>query len=115
MLTLYHYGTDHCVLATALQQTIPPGGVAVCPLGTVQYTCVARSILGWRDLNSATGIVYIELGSKVNDHGIAGVFMTVLTSIRGTTLVSTATIDSVSLQENDVRLSCSDMSGSVSW
>ena len=88
----------------------------MCPLSTVQYTCVADYELQWRELNSATSVVYIGLFSKVNDHGITGVFMTVLTSISGTTLISTATIDSVSLQEDDgSRLSCTDMSGSVSW
>ena len=31
------------LLVPSLQQTVPPGGIAVCPLSTVQYTCVADS------------------------------------------------------------------------
>ena len=36
------------LLVPSLQQTVPPGDVAVCPLSTVQYTCVADNELQWR-------------------------------------------------------------------
>ena len=69
----------------------------MCPLSTVQYTCVAENVLIWRELGSSTPVTYTTL-SLLNDTGMAGVFSTILTDINGTTLTSTATIDSVNLQ-----------------
>ena len=90
----------------------------MCPLSTVQFTCIADdNVLMWREFDSDSPITYTTFGSKViNDTGMAGVFRTVLTSISGTTLISTATIDSVSLQKDNGRnISCADISGTVFW
>ena len=95
-------------LVPALQQTVPPGGVAVCPLSTVQYTCVADTIMKWRETGSSATATYSILSpaSKVNDTAMAGSFRTVLTDISGNTLTSTATIDSVSLGDNGKNITC---------
>ena len=84
-----------CVVVPALQQTVPPGGVAVCPLSTVQYTCVAVLDMRWEESGSAVTATYttVQPASEVNDTAMAGVFRTVLTDISGNTLTSTATID----------------------
>ena len=95
----------------ALQQTVPPGGVAVCPLSTVQYTCTGDNELSWRELD--TSVTY-QLSSAVNQTAMAGVFNTVLTDISGNTLTSTATIDSVSLGDDGIRITCRDISGALS-
>ena len=50
-------------LVPALRQTVPPGGVAVCPLSTVQYTCVADSELQWR----TAVLVSYTTANQVND------------------------------------------------
>ena len=76
----------------------------MCPLSTVQYTCVADSELQWRESGSA---------SVVNDTAMTGVFNTVLTDISGNTLTSTATIDSVSLGDDGRNISCRDDTGSA--
>ena len=102
---LYNY---HACIVPALQQTVPPGDVAVCPLSTVQYTCVDDTILTWRESGSSVTTTYTILppASKVNDTAMAGSFRTVLTDISGNTLTSTATIDSVSLGNNGANISC---------
>ena len=101
-----------CLPVPALQQTVPPGGVAVCPLSTVQYTCVADNSLVWREFGSPSGVTYSTV-SGVNVSGInTGVFTTVLTDISGgNTLTSTATIDSVNLTDDGRNVSCHDISG----
>ena len=98
-----------------LQQTVPPGGVAVCPLSTVQYTCVADSELHWREfIGSADTVTYtIVPASVVNKTGMTGVFNTILTDISGNTLTSTATVDSVSLGDDGRNITCRDDTGSV--
>ena len=93
----------------ALQQTVPPGGVAVCPLSTVQYTCVADSELQWR----TAVLAGYTTANQVNDTAMAGVFNTVLTDITGNTLTSTATIDSVSLGDDGRNITCREISNSV--
>ena len=98
----------------SLQQTVPPGGVAVCPLSTVQYTCVAENVLVWREIDSTTAKTYTTFGSMVNETGMTGVFNTVLTDISGNTLTSTATIDSVSLTDDGRNISCAN-SSDMSW
>ena len=96
-------------LVPTLQQTVPPGGVAVCPLSTVQYTCVADNELQWR-----TDVVAgYSTANQVNDTAMAGSFNTVLTDISGNTLTSTATIDSVSLGDDGRNISCREISNSV--
>ena len=94
----------------ALQQTVPPGGVAVCPLSTVQYTCVADSELQWRTF---VVVGYSTTANQINDTVIAGVFNTVLTDISGNTLTSTATIDSVSLGDDGRSITCREVSNNV--
>ena len=96
-------------LVPALQQTVPPGGVAVCPLSTVQYTCVADSELQWR----TAMLVGYTTANQVNDTAMTGVFNTVLTDISGNTLTSTATIDSVSLGDDGRSITCREVSNSV--
>ena len=112
--------TDHwcaCILSIvsvqiiappALQQTVPPGGVPVCPLSTVQYTCVDDTTMTWRESGSFVTATYSILPpvSKVNDTAMAGSFRTLLTDISGDTLTSTATIDRVSLGNNGTNISC---------
>ena len=83
----------------------------MCPLSTVQYTCVAQNQLQWRESNSP--ITYTSTISAINDTGMAGEFNTVLTNKSGNTLTSTATIDSVSLTDDGRSISCTDPSGSV--
>ena len=73
--------------SAALQQTVPPGGVAVCPLSTVQYTCVTDTVMNWRETGSSATTTYTILPttpdrSKVNDTGMAGSFITVLTDMQ---------------------------------
>ena len=99
------------LLVPALQQTVPPGGVAVCPLSTVQYTCVADNELQWR-----TDVVAgYTTANQINDEAMTGVFMinTVLTDIDNITLTSTATIDSVSLGDDERSITCREISNSV--
>ena len=97
----------------ALQQTVPPVGVAVCPLSTVQYTCAGQNELQWREPGSVDTATYTLQASEVNDSTPAGVFTTVLTDISGTTLTSTATIDSVNLTDDGRRITCRDDTGSA--
>ena len=97
----------------ALQQTVPPGGVAVCPLSTVQYTCTGDNELSWRELHTSGSVTY-QLSSAVNQTAMTGVFNTVLTSKNGNTLTSTATIDSVSLGDDGRSITCRDISGALS-
>ena len=93
----------------SLQQTVPPGGVAVCPLSTVQYTCVVDSELQWR----AAVVVGYTTFNQINDTAMTGMFWTVLTDISGNTLTSTATIDSVSLGDDGRSITCRDVSNNV--
>ena len=96
-------------IVSSLQQTVPPGDVAVCPLSTVQYTCVADTRMLWRELGSSATSNYSAVpstASQVDDTGIAGVFKTVLTNINGTILTSTATIYSVNLTDDGINISC---------
>ena len=97
------------LLVPSLQQTVPPGGIAVCPLSTVQYTCVADSELQWR----TAVIVGYTTANQINDTNMAGVFNTVLTEIDNITLTSTATIDSVSLGDDERSITCREVSNSV--
>ena len=93
----------------ALQQTVPPGDVAVCPLSTVQCTCVADIELQWK-----TAVVAgYTTANQINDTAMAGVFNTVLTDIDNITLTSTATIDSVSLGDDGRSITCREISGIV--
>ena len=106
--------------ATSLQQTVPPEGVAVCPLSTVQFTCKAKGPINWTldfDLFATVrsvrrqwphlifvpGTIYAP-ANRVNDNGNR--MVEVFTTISGDTLTSTATIDSVSLEDNGKRISC---------
>ena len=92
-----------------LQQTVPPGDVAVCPLSTVQYTCVADNELQWIE----AVVVGYTLANKINDTAMAGLFWTVLTDISGNTLTSTATIDSASLGDGGINITCREIFNSV--
>ena len=95
----------------ALQQTIPTGGLAVCPNNTVEFTCVAEIELQWQDLNTSQPVLYSSTNSQINPELMTGVFRTVLTDISGSTLTSTATIDSVSLSDDGRNISCRDSTG----
>ena len=101
-----------CFLVPSLQQTVPPGGVAVCPLSTVQYTCVVDLYMRWEESGSAVTATYTT-ALLVNDTAMAGVFNTVLTDISGNTLTSTATIDSVSLGDDGRNITCHEDTGSA--
>ena len=100
----------------SLQQTVPPGGVAVCPLSTVQYTCVAQTRMSWRESGSSATATYSAVPpiSQVNDTSKAGVFHTVLTDISSSMLTSTATIDSVNLTDDGRNISCLDINSAAS-
>ena len=95
----------------ALQQTIPTGGLAVCPSNTVEFTCVAEIELQWQDLSASQPVLYSSTNSQINQTLMTGVFRTVLTDISGNTLTSTATIDSVSLNNDGRNISCRDSTG----
>ena len=81
----------------------------MCPLSTVQYTCVADNELQWR----AAVVAGYTTANQINDTAMAGVFRTVLTDISGNTLTSTATIDSVSLGDDGRSITCREISNSV--
>ena len=87
----------------------------MCPLSTVQYTCVADLDMTWRESGSDVTATYTTLqpASVVNDTVTTGVFNTVLTGKSGTTLTSTATIDSVSLGDDGRSITCREDTGSV--
>ena len=96
-------------IALTLDQTVPPGGVSVCPNSTVQFTCVDETDMRWEESGSHVVTVYTLLTnppSKVNVTSMAGAFTTELTDISGDTLTSTATIDSVSLGDNGRTILC---------
>ena len=78
----------------------------MCPNSTIQYTCVTDTRMEWRELGSPDPALYALIISHINDTEMAGVFTTVLTDISGITLTSTATIDSVSLEDNGRNISC---------
>ena len=107
-MNLNIFNTCLYLLVPALQQTVPPGGVAVCPLSTVQYTCVTQNELLWTTPAPAG----YNTANQINSIRIAGVFTTVLTDISGTTLTSTATIDSVNLTDDGRNITCRELSTS---
>ena len=84
----------------------------MCPLSTVQYTCVADLDMRWEESGSAVTATYTT-ALPVNDTAMAGVFNTVLTDISGNTLTSTATIDSVSLGDDGRNITCREDTGSA--
>ena len=51
--------------------------------------------------------------SSVNQADTTGVFRTVLTNISGNILTSTATIDSVQVEDDGKRIACRDITGLV--
>ena len=81
----------------------------MCPLSTVQYTCVADSELQW----ITAAVAGYTTASQINDTDMTGVFNTVLTDIDNITLTSTATIDSVSLGDDGRSITCREISNSV--
>ena len=95
-----------------LQRTRPTGGVAVCPDNTVEFTCVAEIELQWQDLSTSQPVPFSStINSQINQTLMTGVFRTVLIDISGNTLTSTATIDSVSLNDDGRNISCRDSTG----
>ena len=96
----------------SLHQTLPPERVGVCPNSTVEFTCVGEMELQWRDVDKPGTVTYNNV-SSVNQTGTTGVFRTVLTDISGNTLTSTATIDSVSLNDDGEIVTCRDSSGAM--
>ena len=98
-------------VAPSLYQTVPSGGVAVCPNSAVEFKCVGETELQFRDVDATQGIAYDTMTSVVNQTSTTGVFRTVLTDISGSTLTSTATIDSVSLSDDGRNISCRDDTG----
>ena len=114
----YNYYTIINLPVLSSQQTVPPGGGAVCPHSTVEFTCKADHQLSWRDLNALSGpraqpATYSITIEVINQTKMAGEFKTVLTDISGNTLTSTATIESVSLNDNRRRLACSEVTPSL--
>ena len=99
--------------APDLQQTLPPAEAAVCPHSTVEFTCVAETELQWRDIDTPMTVAFDTSTSSVNQTDTTGVFRAVLTNISGSTLTSTATIDSVQLKDNGRRITCRDITGPV--
>ena len=95
-----------CTATVNLQQTVPPEGVAVCPLDAVQYTCVNDITLTWRESGSLMVGGYTIHGSRVNDTNRAGNFTTRLTDITGNTLTSIATLDNVSVEDDGRSITC---------
>ena len=108
-MNLNIFNTCLYLLVPALQQTVPPGGVAVCPLSTVEYTCVAQTQLSWITPAPAT----YNTANQINAMIIAGVFTTVLTDISGNILTSTATIGSVNLTDDGRSITCHEVSNGV--
>ena len=111
--------SDACCLLIAtvvLQQTVPPGVVTVCPNSTVQYTCVADTIMTWRETGSSVTSTYTILSpaSRVNVTAMSGSFQTILTDINGDTLTSTATIDRVRIADNGRNISCHGITSAAS-
>ena len=100
----------YCCIVPVLQQTVPPEGAGVCPLNSVKFTCVTQNELTWRDLDTMTAQPAYY---GINQTLMTGVFRTVLTDVSGNTLTSTATIDSVQLEHNEIRISCRDGSGAT--
>ena len=96
-----------CAVLT-LEQTIPTGGAAVCPNSTVELTCVAQNEILWRDLNTSMAQPAFY---GINQTLMTGVFRTVLTDVSDNTLTSTATIDSVNVSNDGIRISCQDDMG----
>ena len=88
----------------------------MCPLSTVQYTCVADTTLTWREPGSDETATYTiqPPASRVNDTAMAGSFQTILTNINGDTLTSTATIDRVSLTDDGTNISCRGITSAAS-
>ena len=80
----------------------------MCPHSKVEFTCVSQQELTWLDLNASTAQPAFYGTSQTL---MTGVFRTVLTEISDNTLTSTATIDSVSLNDDGVRISCRDNTG----
>ena len=78
----------------------------MCPLSTVQYTCVAQTQLSWITPAPAT----YNTASQINAMITAGGFYTLLTDISGNTLTSTATIDSVNLTDDGRSITCREIS-----
>ena len=95
----------------SLQQTQPAGGVPVCLLDTVVFTCEATTELFWRDLTTDGFLVYFASSSMVDDTGDLGIFRTNLTANDGTRLTSTATVNNVQLEYAGRRISCRDNTG----
>ena len=54
-----------------------------------------------------------EIDNAVNQAAMTGSFNTILTDISGTTLTSTATIDSVNLTDDGRSITCRDISGAA--
>ena len=78
----------------------------MCPGSPINYTCVTDTHMKWRELGSSDTATYVFNLSHIDDTEMAGVFTTVLTDISGITLTSTATIDSVSLEDARKNISC---------
>ena len=97
---------ERAVPAAQLQQTVPPGGVAVCPNSTIQYTCVTDTHMEWWEPGSPDTAIYEFNLSHIDDTEMAGAFTTVLTDISGDTFTSTATIYNVSLGDARRNISC---------
>ena len=83
----------------------------MCPNNTVEFTCVAEIELQWQDLSTSQPVLYSITNSQINLTQMTGMFRTVLTDISGNTLTSTATIDSVSLSNDEINISCRDSTG----
>ena len=90
---------------------MPSGKATVCPHSAVEFTCVGKLELQWRDVDTSMTVTYNNVSSVVNQTSTTGVFRTVLTNISGSTLTSTATIDCVSPNNNGEEITCRDSSG----
>ena len=112
---LYDCRTSRLSLSVlSLRQTVPPEGVAVCPDSTIVFTCTADNDLRWIDLTQRySSTANYTTGSNPQTQ-TAGAFRTELTDISGNTITSTATIDSVRLNADNMRtIACTSVTPSV--
>ena len=93
------------VVSTAsLTQTTPPDSTPVCPGGRLVFTCITDISTGaiWRGNNGGTqALISTSPATTVDSFSLR------VADYDSTTLVTTATIESVSVQLNGSRIGCS--------
>ena len=93
----------HCISTASLTQTTPPYS-PVCPGGRLVFTCVTDVNMGafWRVNNGADAQL-----TSTSPAAIIGSFSVRVAKYNSTTLVTNATIKSVSVQLNGSSIGCS--------